>query len=478
MPVNFKDTKLIAAITLLIVSSFWATSCRESETFETLGDRVAGPTAITQNDSNFFVLNADIDRTYNQGSIMILDSDAQKISTIVAPRMGVFLVERENTLIAGFGPTDQFKTKPQLRFYDVSNVEDPKEALKIELDCMPINAYAPPAYAYFAVSCVGGAIYIGEWGTTLAATTLKKVRKPDAITRRALYIDTASNILYAFSTDWGEQRFADRVLTDLNSYDEDFTEVATPNEVPDGYEDSQETVSQLQKSSVDNQYKFMVYDIAKEAAANFPEREIDSPESISEMRWLYFNANRSDLTFDDGQRYYRSNFWMIIPHETDMNSFYISQRGDEVSSKDANAVYKFTLTANPLPVSNVAPTTESFLSVTAVYGHEESPLSTKRFTGNFALASANSQNYFVVNDFKDPGIRSTTDYFDDPSYSVGFTSTDGSWSELLSSTNRKRSYFALGVIGGRALVASYYTDELILLEVSPGSAINTVTIVK
>lgn len=465
-----------------VLTAITLSSCSEPETFEELGEKVAGPMDITQTSTHFYVLNADIDRTYNKGSILVLDTDGNKVSATETPRMGRFAVVSGNYLIAGFGPTEQFEVLPQLKFYDISDPSNVVLKHSIEMECSPANAYAPDSYAYFAVSCVGGKIFMGTWGSSITDTTLNLVRQPDGNTRRALYIDEARNLLFAFTTDWSDPDYKDRILSDLNSYDENFNETAGENEVPDLWESSEEVKETVEKSGTELQYKFLVYDIAAEAAKGFPSLSSDSDEAKTEMRWLYFNANRSSLTFEAGQKYYRSNFWKIIAHPTDANSFYISQRGDELAgaAPDANAIYQFTITADPKPVSSVAPLTSSFLSVSAVYGHESSPANAAqtRYSGNFIIGTSGSETYFAVNDFKDKTYSRSSTYFANANYNVGFKNTAGTWTDSLTSTSRENSYFSLGAIGSRVLTGSFFTDKLILLEVSPGSDITTVTTIK
>jgi hypothetical protein len=467
-------TKILNVLMPLLTATLLF-SCSEPEAFENLEDKVAGPMAIAQSSTHFFVLNADIDRTYNKGSILVLDTDGNKVSTIETPRLGRFMTVKDNVLIAGFGPTNQYSTLPMINFYDITDPTSPTLERSISMDCSPVNAYAPSSYSYFAVSCMGGKIFMGDWGSSFDTIELNLVRQPDSITRRALYIDTASNILYAFSTDWSDPTFRDRILVDSNSYDENYSEIAGSNEVPDIWEESSMAVESIANNRTDAQYKFLVYDIATEAAAGFPERASDSEESMVEMRWLSFFANRTSATFETGERYYRSNFWMALPHESDASSFYLSQRGDELSgiSPDSNAIYRLQITSSPLPVSGVAPATDTFLNVTAAYGHETDPAVTsgQRFTGNFALANANSQDYFVVNDFKDKSFSRNSDYFKTANYALGFKNTAGTWVESQESTSRQDAYFAVGAIGNRVLTGSFYSNELILLEVSPGSAI-------
>ena len=137
-----------------LLAALFMSSCTEDEIFETLGQQVAGPIDITQSSTHFFVLNADIDRKYNAGSILVLDTNGNRVSATETPRLGRFLTLSGTTLIAGFGPTDQYQTQPQIQFYNVSNPANPVLEHTISMDCSPVNAVAPEGYNYFAVSCV------------------------------------------------------------------------------------------------------------------------------------------------------------------------------------------------------------------------------------------------------------------------------------------------------------------------------------
>ena len=462
---------------LTILTTLLVISCSEPEEFKTLGKNVAGPIDITESATHFYVLNADIDRVYNQGSIMVLDTDGEIVSTLSTPRMGRFLVIRDDILIAGFGQTDQYETPAQIKFYDISNPENITLEKSITMDCSPVNAVSPSNYQYFAVSCLGGKIYMGTWGASLEDTELKFVRQPDSITRRALYIDTSRNLLLAFTTAYyypREPEFRDARYLDQSSYDESFNETSGANEVPDNLESSQDILEALARSDNDLQYKFLVYDIASESAKGFPSIENDSPDAKLEMRWLYFESNRSKIDFAAGEKYYRSNFWMTLPHESDPNSFYISQRGNENNSPDSNAIFKFRITADPLPSGGQAPTTSSFLTVTAAYGYETEPTvaALQRFTHNFATATTNSQDYFVVNEFKDKSIKK--EYFDSANYALGFQTTAGEKIGVKNNSDRANAYFAVGAIGDKVLAGSFYSNQLILFQVAPGSDIKQV----
>lgn len=461
-------------------------SCTEDEKLEDIGTNIAGPIAITTNAdygetaSHFYVLNSDLDRRFNEGSILTLNTSGARVSAVTTPRLGLFLERSDDKLIAGFGPTDQYETNPQIIIYDISSPEKPVRAFQQFLDCLPVNAYAPSSYAHFAITCRSGDVFIGTWGTTIADTTIVKVRDPDAVARRAIYIDTVNEILYAFPSDWGKIDFNDNLYTDANSYDENFVATAVPNEVPDTYEDSEETKILADKQDLGSRYKFLVYDIATERENGFPLLASDEGTAALEMRWIYFNNSRANTEIAENVKYYRTNFWHIEPDPQNANAFYISQRGDETSSvsPDANAVYRFTIDpAAVLPTNGTVPETSTFLTVETVFGYTQDTLAAKRYTSFFTLAEVGGEQLFVVSDFRDASIG-RAEYFETNAYSLSFFASTSNWTDELSSNNRAASYYAVAAAGNTILAGSYFSDSLILVEVSPGSDINIITTIE
>ena len=51
--------------------------CRRNETFPAIGDRIVSPidTAVSDDGQHFFALNTDVERTYNSGSIVTIDTE-------------------------------------------------------------------------------------------------------------------------------------------------------------------------------------------------------------------------------------------------------------------------------------------------------------------------------------------------------------------------------------------------------------------
>lgn len=471
---------------LALISSIVIVACTENESFEDIGLNVASPIDIAAGESYFYVLNADISRKYNKGSILVVDTNGIKVASTVIPRVGHSISKSDDKLIVTIGETQQYSKSAQVQIFDISNPTKPTLSKSLDVGCKnPTGVAAPPSYDYFAISCTNGEIYIGTWGTTSVDTTVKLVRKPDNNLRRALHIDTARNLLFAFTTHWDNSAvYRDTVLDDEYTYDTNFNKTNSANEVADIWEGSEESAaaSEIQKT----QYQFLVYDISAEAVAGFPYLENYSDQAKQEMRWLYFNDTRqTNLGITEKQKYYRSNFWMTLPDKSDPNSFFISQRGIESNNfaPDSNAIYRFTISGDPRAVAGTVPETSSFLSVTTAYGHEiDQKTDVKagsRFTNNFSITNIEGVDFLVVADFLDKSLNTSNagDYFNKTHFGIGVKSTgDDTTVKSISSDSRDRSFFALGAIKSKVLTGSFYTDKLILLEVSSNSDIKEINV--
>ena len=87
----------------------------------------------------------------------------------------------------------------------------------------------------------------------------------------------------------------------------------------------------------------------------------------------------------------------------------------------------------------MVPATSSFLTATAVYGHEADPAvaALTRFTGNFAFANAGGQEYIAANDFKDKTFSAISTYYEESNFAVGIQTTNGAWKDSISSDDRE-----------------------------------------
>ncbi len=412
--------------TLLTLST-----CARDEKFEDIAQNIAGPIdlSLSADESTVYVLNADIDRRFNSGSILMMDSDGNKLGHTKTPRLGRFLARIGNALIVGFDrDSNDEKVFPKLHIYDVSNPTAPVLAKEFELECTPVNAVGRQNYKHFAVSCINsrlvanrGQLYMGTFGeTSLQDSTIKLVRKYNQ-TRRAMYIDSDRQLLFMFPTDMDRQESRDlgpderQTSEDKKSWTVTYTqesassaitaadvEASEPNEVPDSFE---ATNSARLKRGARRAFQFIVYDIEKEAAAQpeaFPfrsdESNIAGSETISyprvyqegratadqaiitgEHRWLYFNLRDFDGTPDLGDKFlanqylkfYRTNFWEAKADPLDADAFLISQRqapGDFYSY--SNNVIRVRIVGNARVNSETgnAPITSDYLDFERVYG--------------------------------------------------------------------------------------------------------------
>ena len=83
-------------------------SCKRDEVFPDLNDQVASPVDVAVSDSgkHFYIINADFDRTYNKGSIMVIDEDGKKIKTVEIPRMARIVSVAGNAMVVTFDRRD------------------------------------------------------------------------------------------------------------------------------------------------------------------------------------------------------------------------------------------------------------------------------------------------------------------------------------------------------------------------------------
>ena len=64
-------------------------SCAKKEAFPEIGTKFASPidAAVSSDGNYFYVLNSDFDREYDTGSLVVLDSDGEKLSALKIPRL-------------------------------------------------------------------------------------------------------------------------------------------------------------------------------------------------------------------------------------------------------------------------------------------------------------------------------------------------------------------------------------------------------
>ena len=404
-------------------------ACKRSESFPTLGTKIAGPAdvEVTADGSHFIVLNSDFDRTYGQGSLLILDRDGEKLSALPTPRMGRFLTLAGKDLLVGFDAAD-VDDAPTLVLYDMSDPVNPIEQTRWALECSPLNGELRPGYPYFVVSCTSGQIYLGKLADDRSQSTMKVIRR-FGLPRRALHIDPVRGLIFAFATDLDKQSSADSPEKDEQTYDDQAKLVpgVAGDEIPD---ERQNTRRALSNRGIWQLYQFFVYNISQEAGSSptcttpqdgiedcFPFRKTSDPQVLRELRWLYFRLTNIDGTPDpmaeplqsSSFKYYRTNFWTARPDAYDPNAFYLSHRGPprDDGSPHANQIIRVRIVGDVLgelaadPVAGKAPKTEDIMQFERVYGFAGTESSRYHYPGDFELTEISGQRVLLVNHFRD-----------------------------------------------------------------------------
>jgi hypothetical protein len=474
--------------------------CKTKEKFPSLGLGVASPidVAVSEDGNTFYVLNSDFDRTYDVGSVLVLDKDGNKLNAVEVPRMGRSLTVAGNDLIV----TVDYATEDDsahVLILDISDAQNPVLKADLPIECSPFNAVAEKGYSYFFIACISGTLYQGQFGEPRENSVLKEVRNYGT-TRRAIYLDTKRGLLLGFTTDASKQTTVDRELRDEQTWDSLVKEVLDengqpiPDEVPDEYQSNRRVAGNKASRQL---YQFFVYDIEKEKAnapgctvtedenCSFPFRSNSDPIVDSELRWIYFRLTNFDGTPDPspelntkGYRYYRTNFYEAKKDPFDDDVFYLSHRGNPSKSKFANQIVRVTITGDLHvdPETLKPPHTEDVMSFDRVYGFKGTQATKYVYPGDFEVAQIQGQKTVVVNNFRDliNWVRSDT-YF-----SIGAQVVDDfSWIaetyERDTSYNRdpSESFFQVAVNSeGRALSCSFYGNAVLLLDIKPGIGIS------
>lgn len=497
----------------LTVALAAASSCRHEEKFPKLGTNIVSPVDVATSDDGayFYVLNADMDRTYNAGSILVLDKDGERVGATQIPRMGRTLTVSGKDMLVSVDDVD-LTNGAALMLFSLDDPKAPRLVKKWDLDCSPYSAVMRKDYKYFAFTCLFGRLFIGELTPDRANSEIHPVRNYGT-SRRAMFLDPRRNLLFGFTTDDNKQTTSDLRLTDLKSYDEKAVFIAdAPDEIPDEYQKDQRALTIGSRET----HQFIVYDIAKEAGAKFPDRGNEDPLVASEQRWIYFNlANfdgTPDIDLEPGQRYYRTNFWSAQPDADDPNAFYLSHRGPPPaqSSGDgspyANQIVKVSIVGDPRteskptevtvtdPTTGVATQqtvnkekphkTEEFFTFERVYGFRGAQTTKLDYPGEFKITKVDGQNLLLVNNFRDlvNWARGDT-YFslvaatlgdDNLWFAESCPAGDPAWYGC-SNTKPDWSWYQVAVNNqGRAVSLSFYGNAVMLLDVRPGVGIKLV----
>ena len=463
----FDARKALALLAVCVLSV--VLGCKKQEEFPDLGNRVANPVdvAVDQSERYFYALNSDYPREFNQGSLLVLDVDGNKVNALTLPRLGQSLTVAGTTLIITLSNSGESPAK--ILLYDISNPDAPKLAKTFEpTDCNPINASARAGYKYWAVSCSNGAIFAGALASPLENSSLSKIRTFRRA-RRALHLDTSRNLLLAFTTDLGEQEFSDTQAEDSKRVDDTTdAETAEPNDIPDQYERSRTERSKKTRNEI---HQFAVIDLAGSEGAGWQDKDLT--QSSTDLRWIYFNLANSDGALDmpatatnQNTKYYRTNFWEAKPDPSDGDAFYISHRGTldktRAVSPHANNIIRVKVTGN---LADSAAKTKDVLSFERVYGFKAELEKTDRhFVGDFELANVQGKPLLLVNHFRDLVNWPGQGYFSLATKVIG----NNTWFTETSTLSSGKSYYQVALTSsGRALAANFYGNSLILLDVAP-----------
>lgn len=448
-------------------------ACAGKESFPELGDAFAGPIGVVAKDlTHFYVLNSDFQQNYDQGSIVVMDREGEKLTTIKINRLGVGLKVLDDSLIVYFSRGQTIDGKVEV--YDISNPEQPvlQKTLALEKTCDPINLVAKEVggQKIQSLSCINGDLYVGRLLGT--ESTLKKVRTY-GFARRAMYIDAVQNALYAFPMiDQNKIIYIDSKRTDQKTFSA-AEESDAPNEVPDDYESTLESLENLTDGS---QYQMVVYDLAKAAADDYPLKT--AAESQDELRWIYYelkDANGNfDVTKEANQNIYRTNFWEAIEHPTEADSFLLSQRNassDNILKSNNVITVKVKLDPKADDEGNFSTTKDTF-DFTRAYGFE-GELPENANPGAIQVQNIDGKPILLVNHYRQQSIGSSSHSFSITAKEIGgpveLREIKGKAPDL--------SYYEIAMMSdGRTLSPSFYGNLVQLFDVPSSSDITSVSL--
>lgn len=492
-----RRSRLISSIgkVTVLMGTLWGGfyGCTSEEKFPPLEDRVASPVdvGVSEDGQFFYVLNADFDRKYNVGSILVIDRNGDKKGVVQVPRMGRNLVISGNDLLVTMdrGPTN---FPPRVQLYDLGkNPLQPELRADFELECTPFGATMRKDYRHFAVSCMEGQLYLGTLAEDRTQSTLKLVRNY-GVPRRALYIDPSRELLWGFTTDPAQNTLGDIEFADTARYDSAAKEILAPNgskwpnEVPDVMENKPNANNQRARRWP---YQFFIYDISgertnaadcikgPEETCEFPYRNSNRSSVQLESRWMYFKLRNLDGTPDQSAfandpsyKYYRSNFWEAKPDPDDPNIFYLSHRNAQTKGPHSNQIIQVNITSNPRVLDpKVPPQTGDIMQFERVYGFNGPEANKLHFPGDFEISYIQGFKSLVVNHFRDVLNWSRKDQYFALAAKIF---EDSSWSSQIEGSLTKDSvvtYYQLAMNAeGRIMSGSFYGNTVQLLELTPG----------
>ncbi|MBI2603371.1 MAG: hypothetical protein HYW48_09980 [Deltaproteobacteria bacterium] len=414
----------------------------------------------------FYVLNSDMNHRFSSGSILVLSKEGEKLTRVKTPRIGRHLTVRGNDLFATFDKESGDNEGTKLLLFDISTPTNPSPVKEFPLDsCDPLNIVAPANYAYFAVTCLNGKLFVGELKDPRRDSTVKHVRTYSGFTRRAMHLDKSRGLLFSFVTDIGAPDLFDKKDRDEVSYETNAkVEGSGPNEIPDEIEKSKTRSLALNRDS--SHFQFTIYDINKAIQDGFPLLEKEQVPR-TEYRWLYFNLKNGDGEWDDKEvadeptkfKYYRTNFWEAQADEDNADIFYLSHVGyaKDGYSEKANDVIKVTISTTNDP--RTTEKTSDFFTFERVYGLSKDERGGDKYLASFQLTKLNDKKVVVVNSFRD------LVNFDNPRYIVAVRRLEDGKFMQAASSDLEQSYFGLAVAGDTILTGSFYTHGLRLFKI-------------
>ncbi len=474
----------IFLILIILVAVF--SRCRREDKFDEIGTGLSGPigAAPSSDGKYFYVLNSDFDRKFNQGSVLTIQENGDKVSAIAIQRMGRQIISAGNDLFVTVDQQDS-DVGPKLYLYDISDPKNLVEKKVFDLNCSPLNIVAREQYQYFVVACTNGGFYLGELKADRGTSTLTRVRDY-GFARRAIFLDSAHNQVLSFPTNINAQTMSDYIGDDKDGWNADGSSTGVSNDVPDDFENTPIARAAKQKRQ---KFQYTVYDIATEQVVGFPYRGGRDLIYQNEFRFIYFSLANFDGTPDpvaagftnNNAKYYRTNFWAARPDPNNINAFYVSQRDHGTTRSGTvvdgnyvvtgNHIVKVTLKGSLAPVNGLAPLTKNVMDFERVYGFkgEMTNNGTLAYPGEFEIRDVQGQRMLIVNHFRDlfnwPRSQS---YFSIAAKVLG----QNSWFIEKSTQDAYASYYNFAYNSrGRAAVSTFYGNSLILLDILPGADI-------
>ena len=416
-------------------------ACTDIDIFQRIGERFANPIdiAVSADGSHFYVANADFDRTYNKGSLLILHENGDKIKALPMPRMARSVEVAGSYLLLTFSQSTDTDSS-SVRLYSLANPADPVLKKEWQIDCQPLNSTQHADYRYFFITCANGHLWQGD-RTALTMHLARIYLQP----RRAMYLDPQRELLFSFVVDLDEQTRRDQRFVDKFTYDDDKTE--KPNGIPDIWERGE-------IADIDARlYQYAVYDIprgveAKKTAAD----QQSTPANIhdNELNWLIYNL---DTKVEEGESIYRTNFWQAHSDPDDADSFYLTQRG--YPNTDSNNVIKAKI------VGDVRTQPSSALQFTRVFALTN-PLA---FPSDLAVSKIDNKKVLLVNSARDfVNWRAKNVYFS----ILAHVLQAPHWQKEFSGKSVDKAYgqFAINA-KGTLMVSSFFGNRVYLFHLKP-----------